>query len=47
MNQFEVESFLEARKIPADQRQVLMERLEQDPGITVVPYKGIITYRVN
>ena len=47
MNQFEVESFLEARKIPADQRQALMERLEQDPGITVVPYKGIITYRVN
>ena len=47
MNQFEVESFLEAREIPADQRQALMERLGQDPGITVVPYKGIITYRVN
>ena len=47
MNQFEVESFLEAREIPADQRQALVERLGQDPGITVVPYKGIITYRVN
>ena len=47
MNRFEVESFLEARKIPAEERQALMERLGQNPGITVLQYKGILTYRVN
>ena len=44
MNQFEVASFLEIRGI-ADPGEML-RRLESDPGITVVPYKGITTYRV-
>ena len=47
MNQFEVESFLESRGIAPEERQALVERLRQDPGITVLSYKGILTYRVN
>ena len=47
MNQFEVESFLEARGIPAADRLALRSRLEQDPQISVISYKGILTYRVN
>ena len=47
MNQFEVESFLESRGIAPEERQALVERLGQDPGITVLSYKGILTYRVN
>ena len=47
MNQFEVESSLESRGIVPEERQALVERLGQDPGITVLSYKGILTYRVN
>lgn len=45
MNQFEVTSFLDSRKV-AD-KDAIFARLEADSRVTAIPYKGIVTYRVN
>lgn len=45
MNRFEIESFLSARGEEA--ADSIFTRLAADPRVTVLNYKGIMTYRVN
>lgn len=44
MNQFELKSFLESRKV--NKIDEMIERIEKDPKFNVINYKGIKTYRV-
>ena len=43
MNQFEIQSFLDSRNV--ENSQEFFERLNKNPSLTVVHYKGISTYR--
>jgi len=43
MNQFEIEGFLESRA--CSDRKAIFSRLEQDPGVEKIEYKGYITFR--
>ena len=45
MNRFEIESFLKSRN--DKDAEEIFSRLEADSRVTVLNYKGIITYRVN
>lgn len=44
MNQFEVESFLNNRKVK--NKQEIFERLAKDPKVKIINYKGIDTYNI-
>ncbi len=45
MNQFELASFLSSRGLNADEQAALLERLTQDTRVSILNYKGIVTYR--
>lgn len=44
MNQFELDSFLESRKV--ENKEEMMEKIKRDEEIAIINYKGILTFRL-